>query len=270
MVDSVFAISTSIPWWIHVINAFGTSFPWIVIALLIVLVIISVFGNIGIDWTSKKFTFGHKEENKKQPEIINKRSCVDCIMLLLGKRTIFESTYQTLQSKILRDQMTYTEHKIQEIKYLLLQTYQNDINYFREGDPDLIRENKEYTIYQESLSNAMHLAKDEVRRSFKENGFHSLGSSEFKVYINEKYQTLITMVREYLRRTYPSSGMIVKLQDRFKRTDNKDILQIENIISDIYWNAKNTRNKIESEMKILQENFVKDIDLVVGGKDGQV
>jgi hypothetical protein len=260
--------ATSIPWWAHLINAIGPAFPWVLITLLVVLVIISVFGNVGIDWKSKKFTFGRKEDEEEVKD--SKRSCSDCIMLILGKRTQFESKYHNLQSRILRDQMTFAEHKIQEAKYFLLQTYQQDIEYFRQGDPDLVRENKEYLLYQEAVSNALFDAKDEIRRSFKENGFHTLDDSEFKMYTRDRTQGIITIVRDYLRRTYPSANMIVPLQDRFKRMDNRNIESIEIMISDLYSNAKTVRNKIEEEIIELEKNFIKEIDSLVGETNAKV
>lgn len=272
MVDTLGYIAANSPWWMHIIHALGGFFPWIIVVILIVLVAISVFGNIGVDWKEKKFTFGHLEQHDQLPiqQQTQKRSCADCIMLILGKRTIFESTYHTLLSRILRDQMTYAEHKIQEAKYFLLQSYQTDIEYFRHGDPDLIRENKEYIIYQETISNALENVKDEIRRSFRENGFHTLEDSEFKSYVKERIQTLITIVRDYLRRTYPTSGMIVPLSDRFKKLDTRGIDEIEAIISDLYVNAKNVRSKIEDEIKSLESCFISDIDSLVGDKNAIV
>lgn len=249
---------------------FGTNYSLLIIVLILfTLLIVSITGNINIDWDKKKFIFGStdKNNNANANNDARKRSCSDCIMLILGKRTLFESKHQTLQSRILRDQMTYVEHKIQEIKYFLLETYQQDIEFFRNGEIDSVRENKEYIIYQESLSNALFYAKDEIRRSFKENGFHTLDDSEFKTYMKDREQTLITIVRDYIKRTYPATGMIVPLPDRFKRMDGRNMFQIEEIIYDSYLKAKQIRNKIQEELNILQDNFVTDINLLVEEKN---
>lgn len=270
MIDTVNYAAVTIPWWMHIIHSLGPSFPWIIIAILIVLVAVSVFGNIGVDWKEKKFTFGHQEQEYLSTSTLQKRSCTDCIMLILGKRTIFESTYHTLLSKILRDQMIFAEHKIQEAKYFLLQTFQQDLEYFRQGGQDLIRENKEYIIYQECISNALEFAKDEVRRSFKENGFHTLEENEFKIYLKEREQNIITVIRDYLRRTYPSTGMIVPIQERFKRMEGRNLSEIGILISDVYINARVVRNKIEEEIKTLESEFVNDINTLVGDKNAIV
>ena len=249
------------------VDAIGPLFPWVIMVIFVVLLIISIFGNIGIDWSTKKFTFGQikNEDNDRQ-----KRTCTDCIMLILGKRTIFESVYNSLLNRILRDQMTFAEHKIQEAKYLLLQSYQNDIEHFRVGEPDLARENKEYIIYQECISNALESAKDEIRRSFKENGFHTMEDPALKAYLNERCAMIITLVRDYLRRTYPSTGMIVPIQDRFKRMDGRNINEIVDLISDLYINAKTTRVKIEEEIKKQEDTFISEINALIGDKNGVV
>lgn len=180
--------------------AFLTGNPLILIIVLVILFLVSVFGNIGIDWTNKKFTFGSQRTPKA-------RSCADCIRLLMAKRTGFEAIYSLKHTNILRQQMVYAEHKIIEIETL--------------------------------IKNETHASfKDELRRSFKENGFFEMNKSDYTRYIEERTETLTSLLNS---------------------TDTK----INSIIKDIYDNAKLVKARIDLELKRLEEEFVKDIDSLI-------
>lgn len=169
----------------------------IIICTLIVLLIVSIVGNVGIDWKEQKFTFG----SKKQPKV---RTCGDCIRLLMAKRTGFEVMYNTKHSSILRQQMVFVEHKIIEIEQIL-------------------------------AVECSQIFKDEVRRSFKENGFNDMNDQDYTNYIEERSDTLCTLLN----------------------TSNKEIPKI---IKEIYDNAKSVKTRIDAEIKKLEEDFIADID----------
>lgn len=170
---------------------------WIIIIVLIVLFLVSVFGNVGIDWKEQKFTFG----SKKQPRV---RTCGDCIRLLMAKRTGFEVMYNTKHSSVLRQQMIFAEHKIIEIEQI---------------------------IKTEVRCNF----KDELRRSFKENGFNDMNDHDYGNYLDERCETLCNLLN----------------------TADKEIPPI---IKEIYDNAKAVKSRIDLEIKKLEEDFIVDID----------
>jgi hypothetical protein len=170
---------------------------WIIIVILVVLFLVSVFGNIGIDWKEQKFTFG----SKKQPKV---RTCGDCIKLLMAKRTGFEVMYNTKHSSVLRQQMVFAEHKIIEIEQII--KTEVHINF-----------------------------KDEVRRSFKENGFNDMNDQDYNNYIEERVETLSTLL-------------------------NSADIKLHSIIKDIYDNAKAVKSRIDLEIKKLEDDFIVDID----------
>jgi hypothetical protein len=176
----------------------------IVIAILLALVVISVVGNIGINWKEKKFTFG-------QPKPPKVRSCSDCIKLLMAKRTAFEVLYNTKQTSILRQQMVFAEHKLMEIEILTK----------KEIHPSV---------------------KDEIRRSYKENGFVDMNPADYDRYVSERIDTLTSML-------------------------NTADIKVPPIIKDIYNNAKNTKIRIDTEIKKLEDDFIKEIDQLIGEKD---
>ena len=166
----------------------------ILIVLFLVLLLISVFGNIGVDLKEKKITFGS----------LKKRSCGDCINILMAKRTGFEVMYNTKRMSILRQQMVFVEHKLIEIEQIIGKEIHNRV-------------------------------KDEIRRSFKENGFLEMSETDYDNYLNDRYEVLLPMI------------------------DTQDI-KIPPIIKDIYTNAKAVKLRVETEIKKLEEDFINDMD----------
>ena len=188
------------PTWVTAILAFP-HIHLVIIAILIMMFLVSVFGNIGIDWTAKKFTFGSQTKQ---------RTCSDCIRLLMAKRTGFEVMYNTKHSSILRQQMIFAEHKLIEIEQI--------------------------------ISHETRCAfKDELRRSFKENGFQEMNANDYEKYIQERTETLMAML-------------------------NSTDIKLPNIIRDIYNNAKSVKARLDLEIKKLEEDFCIEIDQLVKTK----
>jgi len=245
---------------IKIITALGALGPWhifLIISILVAILVISIFGHVAIDWGKRQFSFG---DNKSDG-----RSCKDCLMLLLGKRTQFEAIYNTKISTILRDQMNYVEHKLQEITFELENTYREDFLYFRKN-VDNGMESKEFILYQELLRNSLYETKDEIRRSFKENGFHTMNNNEFDEYIKERSKLLLTIAREHIQRSYPMN-MIIPVIERFKRYDTISSKKIDQLIRDMYVNAKEVRCRVEKELEELQTKFIGDVDSLVESKE---
>lgn len=138
----------------------------------------------------------------------NKRSCRDCFDLLQGMRTSFEISYNLKLNSILRLQMIYAEQKLEEIAV--------------------------------SIRNPIHYSvKDEIRRSFKENGFCEMDESQYNRYLDGRY-------------------------DYFNIALNNMNEDIKLIIKDIYDNAKSVKIRIENEIKQLEEDFHKKVNEMVG------
>ena len=175
----------------------------IIICTLIVLLIASIMGNIGVDWKEKKFTFGSKKQSKT-------RSCGDCISLVLAKRIGYESIYWLKQSSILRSQMTFVEHKIVEIEQIV----KREITY---------------------------RLKDEFRRSFKENGFFEMNETDYARYILERSETSLnilnssdTRIISIIKEIYDNAKSVKTRVDlELKKLEEEFILDIDNLIKEI-------------------------------------
>lgn len=175
-------------------------------------------------------------------------------------RTIkFDQDHKMLKDDILRDQMNYAEQKIHEVFYMLTSSYRDDIVKCREeGAPvDQARESKEYLLYQETLNGALLLAKNEIRRAFKENGFEELSPQEFSDYVKGKAKLLISMAREYTRARYPFETMIVPMEWRFNRLPEAII---ESIAVDLFCKAKQIKQTTDEKIENLCSEYDRDME----------
>lgn len=235
---------------IEILSLMWASVSWIHIVILVVVVIaailISRFGNLSLAWGTTKVSFGKKE---------GKRSCKDCILLILAKEAKHSSTVDIRRSSILRDQMNFVEQKMQEVTFSFIDSYNKQQK--KTGITDQIVLNKDITLYSECFKNMLYLIKDEVRRSFKENGFHELEKEAFSEYIKDKTSGLISLGKNYMINHYPHQGMLVTLSDRFKKLDEEALFTI---IHEVFEKAKEIRNEADSDIKELDIKFAEEID----------
>lgn len=224
------------------------------VAVLVLLIGIARLGGVNIKWGGPSIRFGSR----------SKRSCKDCMVLTFSKREEFEVKRHKLENSILKNQMNFAEHKIYSVVFALTQDYRDQLKEKREkGATDLEKEQHDYLLYEEILKQGLAIAKDEIRRSFKENGFHELSGVEFQTYVKSKAKDLVNMARSYLVHRYPTTNMIIPVDDRI---DRLDIARMEDICFDIYVNAKEVRNKVESEIKSLEQDFIQKIQEILKTK----
>lgn len=225
----------------------------IVIGGLIAAIVLGFLGKVGISTGKFKINFGKSSKAKKV------RMCSDCRKLVMTKTMQFDHDVYFLRSDVLRDQMNYAEQKIHEVLYDLTASYRQDMVSCRDKDKpiDQVRENKEYLLYQEAIGNAMVVIKNEIRKSFKENGFIDMDEDDFKDYIKGKTKLLINMGREYVRSRYPFENMIVPIEWRFNRLPEK---QIESVVADLFEKAKQIKQASDEKIESLGEKFDTDIE----------
>lgn len=224
-----------------------------IVAFLVI--ILALWGKVNIKWGDKTIGFGTPK----------KRSCKDCMVLSFSKREEFEIKRRKLENSILKTQMNFAEHRLESILFELCQDYREHLKSKRDDDTSINDEHKEGVLYEEVVKQSLNVAQDEIRRSFKENGFHELSGVEFQTYVKTKAQDLINRARSYLVHRYPSIGMIIPLDERMGRLD---MAKMEDICFDIYVNAKEVRVRLEKEIDELESEFVSKIQDLVGGNEG--
>jgi hypothetical protein len=227
-----------------------------IVALFIIL-LISIYGNAVFSWGKKtRLGFGKNSSGKKE------RSCKDCVLLILSKKAQHSSIVEKKEASILRDQMNFVEQKMQEVLFGFIDSYNQQQK--EVGDVDPIRKNKEITLYSEALKNALFQVKDEVRRSFKENGFHELKDSDFREYVKDKTRAIISIAKNYFINRYPHQGMQIGLSERFVKLDEA---RIEDLTNEVFIKAKEIRNDIDEQIKKLNESFANDMGKFMGEED---
>jgi len=187
-----------------ILNLLGIHYTAIILILtLLVLLTISIFGNVGLNWSTKTFTFGSSKKDKQ-------RSCRDCITTIHAKRVIFEGLYNTKHNSILKLQMTFAEHKLQEIQ----------------------------TSIGKQLDKKVQ---DDIRRSAKENGFEILSEEQFKQYIIDRQGVLSFMIGDESNNTKNIIEEIYKNMREVKTRISNELKDLEVVyIDDInqYCNQK--------------------------------
>lgn len=103
--------------------------------------------------------------------------------------------------------------------------------------------------------------KDEIRRSFKENGFCELGETEFMLYVKNQSKNLIAALRNHIINLYPpdNRGMLVSMEEILERID-QDVAKYESFFLEIYMEAKKFKNQDEEEMNEIDKKFEQEIN----------
>lgn len=187
------------------------------------------------------------------------RSCGDCVLVLLGIREKYEYENRKLDIGLLRSQMTFFEQKVQELMFFLVQSFSEDLDKL---DSDRSEHEKlvQLDLYRECLRNSLFEVKDEIRRSFKENGFADTSETEFSAYVRSKTQSLVSIAREYLVHHYPTSGMIVGLKYRFDKIDREYYAKIEGFAFSVFSYARDLVRDTRASKKRLKEKLSAEID----------
>lgn len=114
-------------------------------------------------------------------------------------------------------------------------------------------ETLQYRMYWGLVNNVLSiLLKNELRRSFKENGFDNLSGHEFASFVKDKSKTLHAMLRQHLMDLYPPDErkLFVSMEEIMDYLDKKES-EYEDIIFEIFIEAKKfKRHEIETYKKI--------------------
>lgn len=211
---------------------------------MIIILLIAIFGNAVVKFGKKSIKLGKTDSN----------NCSRCRQIVLIKTLKYKTDREMLQQSILRDQMNYAEQKIHEAFLGLCRSFRETLVSFRKPEKkiDTVLEQKEYIIYQESLGNALNLIQNELRRSFKENGFCEMGPVEYTQYCKEKTKALVTIGREYLMGRYLFENMIIPIHYRFEQLN---VENIETMAFSIFDRAKEVSIDVNAKIKQLDIIF---------------
>lgn len=188
----------------------------------------------------------------KQP----KRSCGDCVLIMMGEREKYELNMSKKVDRILKTQMNIVEQKLIEIESTLINGFNEKLNIAKEDKTEI---EMEYRLFYGLLRDALISVKNEIRRSFKENGYYELSDNEFNVFVKDKTKVIISMISQHLRNLYPSRGSGVYISDIIVMLESKQNT-FHGYLSDVFVQAKQVIIDTDTEVNELKRSFSEWVD----------
>jgi hypothetical protein len=187
-----------------------------------------------------------------------KRSCGDCILIVIGEREKYELNMKRISNKILKQQMNHVEQKLIEMQTLFISAFMGHLNTLN-GKVSEDQYEVQYKLYYGLMKDCLVSVKDEFRRSLKENGFFEFSDVEFSNYVKEKTQSLISAMSQHLRNFYPTRGIIVPVGTIIAIIENSSN-KLQEYLFGIYGNAKQIIVESDKEVAAIQEQFSRWVD----------
>jgi len=222
-----------------------------IVVLIIAVVIIAIKGKFVAKIGTKIFKIGNDSGIEKEQTCtssppstvtIMKRSCGDCVLLLMAEREKKEIQMRRESDRVLKIQMTFVEQKLIEIQTKIAERFNNLIDQSLSIDKSI-----QYKLFYGLFKDALIHIKDEIRRSFKDNGFYEISGSDFSWYIKDRIQVVISILTQYFRNFYPDNNEIIEL-NKIIEIIEKEKPFLSDIINNLYCYAREV--KIESDQKV--------------------
>lgn len=240
----MFSIIATWPLWAQILSGF---------AILATCIIISIYGQAAIGWGKTKIGLGGAKSKIKYKQ---KRDCMDCLTILRGKAAKINRKIHSIENKILKDKMNHAEQKIVTIQRMIFTKYSKAVRDKDIGSED--RESKECNLYHARMVIALGIIKDELRRSFKENGFHELSETELNVYIKDQTKMILGIYNEYMLANYPRQ-MVVSAEEAQEVIDDL-AAEIREILDDLYRKAREIELDYNKDILQLEQVYEQDVD----------
>ena len=254
---------------------------FLLILLVIATVAVSIYGKFALKWGKNTLGIGSgakedKKDDKKKLEdsngkeikipvesetiYIKKRSCSDCILILMGEREKYEMKIRGVLDRILRNQMVFVEQKLIELQALLNNDFMEEYKKLKiTSNIPIEYEMVQYKAFYGILIDSIAKGKDEIRRSFKENGFESLGGTEFSVYVKDKTKSFVALIMQNITNLYPIQGMIVPSDIEIAKIESATS-KVEDIIFEVFVHAKEVKKQADTDAKIYKSEYREWID----------
>jgi len=127
----------------------------------------------------------------------------------------------------------------------------------------------QYRMFWGLSNDVFHIQmKDEIRRSLKENGFDVLSGNDFSQYVKNQSKILIVMLKNHFINLYPPKDkrIIIQIEKILEFVDKKES-KIEDIIFEIYIEAKKIKKQDVSAMEEIDKKFEEEIENFIKKKN---
>lgn len=241
-----------------------TSFTIIVILLIIAIVIIALRGRLTAIIGNKVIKLGNdseKDPTQSPPPtvcITQKRSCGDCVLLIIGEREKYELNIRKESNKILKTQMTFAEQKLIEIQTKITRNMTTAIRRSNTSVDELVQ----YKLIYGLLKDALSQIKDEIRRSFKDNGFYEINNEDFSSYVKDRAQIITLMLTQFFQNMYPIRSEILDIDSLIKEIEKENPF-LSDVLNEVYSYARETKLDCDNKVKTITEQFANWIDSLI-------
>lgn len=189
--------------------------------------------------------------------IFHKRSCGDCVLILMSERERYEIESKKIVNKVLKTQMNFFEQKLTEIQSLLIDDFCDKLGAIPGASDD--DKQIQYKLFYGLMRDLLISVKDEIRRAYKENGFAELSDIEFSSYVKDKVKKIVSIATQHYQNLYPIKGTLLSTAVILGliETNTPDIQQI---LFDSFAYAKEAVIESDKEADRIKDNFSKWID----------
>jgi len=122
-------------------------------------------------------------------------------------------------------------------------------------------ETVQYRMFWGLSNDALNIQmKDEIRRSFKENGFDEMSGNEFSQYVKNQSKILMSLLKNHFINLYPPNDkkITVPMEKVLEFIDKKESV-IEDIIFEMYIEAKRVKKQDNQTLQEIDTKFIEEI-----------
>lgn len=134
------------------------------------------------------------------------------------------------------------------------------LNIFSRGEKT---ETLQYRMFWGLTNDAINIRmKDELRRSFKENGFHELEGNDFSIYIKNQSKNLISILRNHIINLYPPNtkgkGIKISMEEILEEIDKRE-RDFDDLFTEIYNESKKVVIQDNQSIEEIDKKFEEEI-----------
>lgn len=198
-----------------------------------------------------KINFGHKGLPLNKDGLISG---------LLEFQEIHIKEIVEIENATLKRQISYTEQKLTQLKYILTKNYSAALSKKLSGNED-VKLHKDYRSYQILIGMLITNLVDKVFTvAFVENHFDELNEEAWKDYLDDKSNYILNFMSDFLDNMY-ADGRLVTRQESYEE-ESKSYDEVKEILKSIFENARESALQSKAEIKKEKEesdNHIKQI-----------
>jgi len=179
----------------------------------------------------------------------------DLLIFLNESSKLFQEKHTIVFVSQIKDQMNYAEQKTDQIRLKLHSIYLSELR--SKGAADIVQSNS-FIAYKYILRDIQKEILARLRYFFRENHFDALSESDFKNYINGKFEYLVSELSGMLNDVYYNKELISR-EDLYK-LNMEYLSDIKPFVVEIFQHSRSV--SIDYRLKILEldekmDNLVK-------------